>query len=317
MNLKNIALVLLGAAAAVSVLLLTSYTDGEPTGTTGNAYNENSPKTATGDLLVQQIRPPKVPSVLRFADAEIPLKDFDMRERIDRELLSNCFRHSATIGFLKRARRFFPVMEPILKKHGLPDDFKYLAVIESELMDLVSPAGAAGVWQFMKATAGGYGLEVNEEVDERYHLEKATDAACRYLLKAKNDFGDWLLAAASYNMGGGGLRGDMNEQKMTSFFDLHLNRETSRYVPRLLATKEIMEHPERYGFLLEADDYYPPMPEFRYVQVKGAVASWADFAKENNISYRTLKVYNSWIRSSRLTNKNGKTYEVKIPVGEY
>lgn len=309
----------MGGGATIGLLVLTSYTDGTPTtsGTSGTSETPthtdgNAPQTHT----VQEIRVPQLPDRMVFAGEEIPMTAFDIRERIDRELLSNCFRHSNTIGVIKRANRFFPIIEAILKKNDIPDDFKYLAVIESELMDLVSPAGASGVWQFMKETAGGYNLEVNDEVDERYHLEKATEAACQYLKKAKAEFGDWLLAAASYNMGGGGLKKDMESQKMTEYFDLHLNRETARYVPRMLATKEVMEHPDRYGFLIRPEDLYPKMPDFNYVKVTGAVASWADFAKEQGISYRTLKLYNAWIRGTKLTNKYGKTYEVKIPIGE-
>lgn len=317
--MKNTIIFLFGAAAVFSVFMLTAYTDNDnkPTQTNtannqGNNNEEGAPQTLNSP--VQEIRAPKLPTEMSFADETVSLEDFDILERIDREVLSTCFRHSNIIGVLKRANRIFPIIEPILAKNGVPDDIKYLAVTESELMELVSPAGAAGVWQFMKTTAPGYGLEVGDEVDERYHLEKATEAACKLLKKNKERFGSWMLAAAAYNMGEAGLARDMSAQQMTKYFDLHLNRETSRYVPRILATKEVMQNPQKYGILLENDDLHPQMPQFNIVKVTGAVANWGEFAKQQGISYRTLCLYNGWIRSSKLTNKYAKTYEVKIPI---
>lgn len=312
--IQNAMVFCLGGGTIIGLLMLTSYTDSSPTTTTNTSTTTNTPQTEQlPDDPVQVVRVPKLPATMSFANETISLSDFDIHERIDREVLSTCFRHSNIIGVLKRANRIFPVIEPILEKNGVPNDIKYLAVTESELMELVSPAGAAGVWQFMKTTAPSYGLEVNDEIDERYHLEKATEAACQYLKKAHTRFGDWMLAAASYNMGEGGLSQDMSSQKMSKYFDLHLNRETSRYVPRILASKEVMENPERYGLLIEKDDLYPQMPQFKTVKVSSSVASWGDFAKENSISFRTLKLYNPWIRGTKLTNKYAKTYEVKIP----
>lgn len=243
------------------------------------------------------------------------MDNFDAVERLDRELIANTFRHSATFLFFKRAHRYFPIIEPILKEQGIPDDMKYLAVAESALANAVSPAGACGFWQFMSGSARERGLEVTSEIDERYHLEKATRAACAYLKEAKAEFGSWMLAAASYNMGKGGLSKNIRDQQGTDYFSLNLNPETARYVFRILAIKEIMQHPKRYGFHFTADDLYQPFPAYKTVTVKAGVESWAAFAKKHNTTYRMIKVYNPWLRSGSLTNKSKKTYRINIPVG--
>lgn len=316
---KNLIFYGLGAATVITIIMLTSYTKPDsarqeinPTSTTTET-TEAAPKPNT---VAQDVYAPEIPDAVDFAGEALPMDNFDAKERFDRELISNCFRHSATFLFFKKANRYFPIIEPILKANGIPDDIKYLSVAESALSNAVSPAGARGFWQFMSGSAKERNLEVNSEVDERYHLEKATVAACKYLKEAYNDLGSWTLAAASYNMGKAGLKKRMKAQGGTTYFDLHLNSETSRYVSRIMAIKEIMKNPTRYGFHLEEKDLYPPMPKFKTVTVKGSIASLADFAKEQKTTYRMLKLYNPWLRNTSLTNKYKKTYLIKIPVAE-
>ncbi len=248
-----------------------------------------------------------------FAGERIPLENFDVRERLERELIVNSYRHSTTILNLKNSARYFPVMEKILKENGLPDDFKYLAVAESDLRNASSPAGAKGIWQFMEGTAGEYGMEVNKEVDERLHLEKSTRAACQYLKKYKERLGSWALVAAAYNMGPTGLRNEMETQKSNNFFDLNLNEETNRYIFRLVAIKHVMEHPELYGFDMKNEQMYPPLDNYALVTVDSSIANLGDFAKQYGVSYRMLKVFNPWLKGSSLTNSKRKVYDIKIP----
>ena len=259
------------------------------------------------------IRGISIDKAYSFAGENVPTENFDVRERLDRELLRNAYYHSSTILALKRSARFFPTIEKILAENGLPDDFKYLAVAESDLSNAVSPAGAKGVWQFMKGTGREYGLEINTSVDERYHFEKSTVAACKYLKKLKEKFGSWTLAAAAYNMGGAKLSSEKSLQRGNSYYDLNLNQETSRYIFRILAIKEIMSNPEQFGFQIEEDEKYPPLSDYTAVEVDEAVANWGDFAQKYGTSYRMLKVYNPWLVSASLPNKNRKTYEVRIP----
>ncbi|MCS7035181.1 MAG: lytic transglycosylase domain-containing protein [Saprospiraceae bacterium] len=249
-----------------------------------------------------------------FCSEKFPMDNFDVRQRLDAELLRNVYFHSSTILALKRAHALFPVLEPILKEEGVPEDLKYLAVAESNLSNAVSPAGARGVWQFMKSAADQYGLEVNDEVDERYHLEKATRAACRYLRRQKELLGSWVLAAAAYNGGPARISTEMQNQRARSFFDLNLAAdETMRYPFRIVALKEVMQNPEYYEYRIEKDHLYEPLPPYKVVKVDGPVASWADFAAEHGVSYRMFKLYNPWLISNQLTNKARKTYEVRLP----
>ena len=247
-----------------------------------------------------------------FAGERVPLEMFNIRERYERELLSNTYFHSNTMVLLKRSKRWFPVIEPILKEYGIPEDFKYLCVIESYLSNVVSPAGAAGFWQFMKSTAQEYGLEVNKEVDMRYNVELETEAACKYFLKAYERFGSWTLVAAAYNAGSARVAKFMREQGVDSYYDLLMAEETERYVFRILAIKTIFENPEKYGIYVSNSLAYEP---YRYsiVKVKEDVDSWAEFAKEHDITYKLLKVFNPWLRSNTLHVKKGKVYEIKIP----
>lgn len=248
-----------------------------------------------------------------FAGEEIPTDNFDAMERFDRELINNTYQHAATVLNIKNASRYFPVIEPILKKYDIPDDFKYLCVAESNLRMAISSAGAKGLWQFMESVGRAYGLEINEQVDERYHIERSTEAACVFLLHLKKRFGSWLLAAAAYNMGETGLAKRMDTQKMGSYFDLQLPEETSRYVFRIYAIKEIMSSPEKYGYYIDSTQEYPTIDDWKGVQVSQSIPDLADFAIANGTTYRKLKVYNAWLLGNALTISGNKNYEIKIP----
>lgn len=274
-------------------------------------------KASEALYLPQVVKAPRIKKDLSFAGETIPVNE-ETRERIDREFITNSYFHTSTVWALKMHTRFFPMMERILSEQGLSDDFKYLAVAESNLMNATSPAGAKGIWQFMPGTARELGLEVSPDVDERYHVEKATQAACRYLKRLNSTDGSWINAAAAYNVGPGRLKSQMNLQGETSFFDMSLNEETSRYVFRLVAIKEIMKDPTNFGFYLEPDDYYQPIVASKTIKVTSSIASWAAFAHQNKCTYKMFKYYNPWLISDKLTissaNNGGRTsYEVLIP----
>lgn len=253
-----------------------------------------------------------IPKNVQFAGEHVPLNDPEIRERYDREILSNTYFQSQGLLYFKRANRYFPVIEPILKQHNIPDDFKYLALIESGLMNVVSPAGAAGFWQFMKTTGPQYGLEVNNYVDERYHLEKATHAACKYLNDAYKKFDSWALAAAAYNAGSARIEKSLSQQGVTNYFDLYLNTETSRYVFRIMAVKEIIENPLEYGFHFDERDLYNSNNTYD-VQVNKSIPDLAGFAIEHGITYKLLKHYNPWLRSTMLPVNGDKQYTITLP----
>lgn len=255
---------------------------------------------------------PSIPANLNFADEKVPMNDVDVVERLDRELLVNTFWHSNTILMLKRANRYFPEIEKILKEEGVPDDFKYLCMIESGLANVVSPSNAAGFWQFLSSTGKRYGLQVDSEVDERYHLEKATRAACKYLKDNKNKLGSWTLAAAAYNMGENGVDRQIKSQGVDSYYDLYLNPETSRYLFRILAAKEIHTKQSDYGFNLEAETLYHPI-KTKSIEVNTSIESWPEYALEQGTNYKYLKLLNPWIRARKLTNKSGAVFTVLIP----
>jgi len=257
-----------------------------------------------------------VPEELDFAGEKVPLNDPDVFERMDRELLVNTYWQSNGLLMFKRAEKYFPTIEPILKKYGVPDDFKYLAVIESGLINVVSPAGARGVWQIMPGTAKENGLEVNDNVDERYNLEKATEVACKYILKAKESLGSWTLAAAAYNGGNSGISKRLEEQEVSNYYDLLLGEETGRYLFRIVALKEILNHPQKYGFNFTQQDLYSPIPTYT-VAVDTAVTDFASFAKGFGINYKILKIHNPWLREPKLNNKSGKKYLIEIPKEGY
>ena len=252
------------------------------------------------------------PEDLNFAGEEIPVYSSDIWERIDRELLKNTYWQSNTMLYFKKANKYFPIIEPILKEYNIPDDFKYLAVIESGLDNVVSPSGAAGFWQLMKGTAREYGLEVNKDIDERYNLEKATVAACEYLQEAYHKFGNWTMAAASYNMGKSGVRRKIKEQDSNNYYNLYLNSETARYVFRIIAVKEIMQNPKKYGFMFRRKDLYS-MPNLQAIEVDSTIANLSDFAKSYNINYKLLKQFNPWLRTRKLPDKSRRRYILKIP----
>lgn len=256
------------------------------------------------------------PTEIDFAGEKTPLYIADVKERLDRELLVNANLDASTLLIIKRANRSFPIIEPILKKNGVPDDFKYLAVAESALMNATSSAGAKGFWQFMPDTAKERGMEVNDGVDERYHLEKSTEAACKYLLDAYRKFGSWTLAAASYNGGFGGVNKQITIQGVTNYYDLLLTDETARYVFRILALKQIMKNPVEYGFNVAPAELYPNIPT-RKLEIDSSITDLAAFAKAQGINYKILKIHNPWLRDRKLTNPAKKKYIIEIPTEGY
>lgn len=258
----------------------------------------------------------QIPEQLDFAGEEMPLNDPDVHERMDRELLVNTYWQSNGLLMFKRAQKYFPIIEPILKKNGIPDDFKYLAVIESGLTNAVSPAGARGVWQIMPATAKENGLEVNDNVDERYHLAKSTEIACKYLLQSKKSLGSWTLAAAAYNAGNTGISNRLRDQNVKSYYDLLIGEETGRYLFRIVALKEIMKNPKTYGFNFNDTDLYNIIPTHEVV-VDTDVTDFTAFAQEHGINYKILKIHNPWLRETRLNNKSKKKYIIDIPQKGY
>jgi len=260
----------------------------------------------------------EVPAKVTFAGEELKLDRYDLHERYDREINGFTYLHSSTLLLIKRANRYFPIIEPILKENNIPDDFKYLAVIESNLNHrAVSSAGASGLWQFMPKTAPQYGLEVATEVDERYSIEKSTVAACKYLRQAYNKYGNWASVALSYNAGQGRISGELDKQQAGEGLDLWLVDETSRYYFRMLAVKQLFENPYKYGFVLSKNDLYKPM-DFKRVEVKESISDLAAFAKEQGISYAQLKDFNSWLRDRKLTisAKSRSSYTLLIPTQE-
>lgn len=295
-----VALCIITSTAAVSHIL----TAGQST-STGNVPQSQIPYCAVS---------PNLPEEIIFAGERYTLTQQDRRERLDREILAFTYSHINTMLQIKRANRLFPIVEPILRECGVPDDFKYLMIIESNGdINARSGVGAAGLWQFMEKTGKEYGLEVNSYVDERYHIEKATRAACRYLKKSYTDFGNWMTVAASYNAGMNSISKRVNSQKQQNAIDLVLVPETSRYLFRLLAVKCIFSDPVGYGFLLKKHDLYPPLPIKSKITINSAVESWADIAKKHNLTFLQLREANPWMRSSKMPNTAGKSYTVDIP----
>lgn len=271
-----------------------------------------------GPYVLSMTKSVEVPESVTFAGERINLNRYDMHERFDREINGFTYLHSTTLLLIKRANRYFPIIEPILRENGIPDDFKYLAVIESSLDHrAVSSAGAAGLWQFMPKTAPSYGLEVTSEVDERYSVEKATVAACRYFRQAYDKYGSWSSAALSYNAGQGRITTELSKQQAEQGLDLWLVAETSRYYYRMLAIKQIFENPSRYGFVLSDKDLYKPM-EFTQFEVTESIPDLATFAKEKGLTYAQLKDFNSWLRDRKLTisAKSQDSYTLFIPTKE-
>ncbi len=297
-------------AALLSGALFLSYSDKHETKpTTSSAIHE-----ITADRELPQV----VQSIVLdkqyfFAGERLPTEHIDVKERLERELLVNSYRHSSTLQYLKLMPRYFPLIESILKQEGLPDDFKYLAVAESGLRMAVSPAGAKGIWQFMKGTAQEYNLIVASDIDERYHVEKSTRAACKYLRDLKKQFGSWTLAAAAYNMGQTALSRDLKTQKETSYYNLNLSRETMRYIFRIVALKELHQNSQQYGYFLESSDLYRPLDNVQVIPVTETIPSLADFAHKYGATYRELKMYNPWLLNHKFAITSGRTYYIQLP----
>lgn len=253
-----------------------------------------------------------LPAELDYCGEPVPLQYADIRESIDREMLVNTYWQSQTLLFIKRMNKYFPVIEPILKANGIPDDFKYLAVAESGLTNAVSPSGATGFWQFLKQTGIEYGLEITSEVDERYHLEKSTRAACKYMKAGYEKYGNWTMVAASYNSGMAGIDKQIERQSREDYYDLLLNSETARYVFRILAIKTILQDPAKYGFRYREKDLYFEMPYYE-TEIDSSITDLSGFAECFQTNYKILKLLNPWLRDNTLTNKDGKIYSIKIP----
>lgn len=274
---------------------------------------ETAKEQVADGQLPQQVRPIDLSGPFTFAGEEIPVGEADVRERLDHELLRNAYFHRNTMLLLKRMPRFFPTIERILAEEGVPDDLKFLAVAESGLATATSVAGAKGYWQFMTPTGKGYDLEINGEVDERFHLEKSTRAACRYLKDYHKEFGDWRWVAAAYNMGGPNVRKWRDRQRAETVFDLDINAETMAYLFRIVALKTILSEPGRFGYALTDADAYPPLDGYRTIKVTTSIANLGDFAVSEGTTYRQLKVYNPWLVSSTLTVSKGNSYDIRIP----
>lgn len=262
--------------------------------------------------LSQHIVSVPIPKDINFANEAVPLQKFEVRERLDRELTVNTFWQSNTLLIIKRSKEYFKSIEPILKRMGVPDDFKYLAIAESGLQNVTSPSGAKGIWQFMPSSGKSYGLEINNNVDERYHLERSTEAACLYLLDAYAKFGNWSLAAASYNRGMAGIAADLEKQHVNDYYDLHLNSETSRYLLRIIAFKAILENPSDYGFHVESRDYYADPKTVTYT-INESIGNISDYAQSIGSNYHVIKSLNPWILGNELT-VDSKPYQIKAPL---
>jgi len=279
--------------------------------TTSTQNKEVDQKTIETVVIKNEISLPPLPKSIEFCGKTIHFNNFDVKERLDREIIVNTYRHSATIQYLKRAHRFFPELRQILKEENIPEDILYLCVAESGLAQVTSRSGAKGFWQFMPRTAKEYGLTVNKNIDERLNVEKSTRAACHYLKDANSIFNNWLLTCASYNRGMGGIKNDLKEQKVNDYFDLHLNAETSRYVFRILALKIVMENPEAYGFSLREDELYQEI-KTKSIQLTENVDDLVQWSIDNGTTYRMVKILNPWLIGKKLKVKN-ESYSLKIP----
>jgi membrane-bound lytic murein transglycosylase D len=305
-NTKNLIIVNIFLAGALITLSITSFRGSGESKPTGTPILGNAPD--------QTIKTINLNRKFDFCGEDFPMDNWDVRQRLDRELMASVYGHSQTLLGIKRAAAYFPLIEPILQSEGVPDDIKYVAVAESVLSNAVSPVGAKGVWQFMKETGLSYGLEINGEVDERYHLEKATKAACKYLKGEHDRLGSWVLSAAAYNGGPGRIATEKATQRANNFFEMNLAaEETMRYPFRIVAIKEVMKSPDLYEYLIDNDHLYGSLDNFTTVQVSDAVENWGDFAKQHGTNYRMLKLFNPWLIDSKLTNKTKKTYSIKIP----
>ena len=302
--------------AAVAVVICGLFIQAIQSPEVASQTTETATKVEQQSSQTLRVEALDIPNVMTFAGERVPLQDTDVRERLDREIHVNTYWHSNMLLMIKKANRFFSEIEPLLKKYNLPDDFKYLAVAESGLDNVTSHAGASGFWQFMKATGKEYGLEINNYVDERYNLELATKVAAQYLMNSKELFGSWTNAAAAYNAGNAGITKQMKRQDATDYYSLLLNSETGRYVFRILAFKEILSNPEKYGFYVDQQDLYQVIPT-KTIIIDTPVEDFAKFAKQQGINYKILKIHNPWLRDTYLKNASGKAYSIKIPIAGY
>ena len=304
------AIILIGVTAAIT--LLPAQSNDEQL----EEYEGTDKEFIAFDRIDHVTHDIELPDSMTFCGEGVPLDLFFVSERLERELLVNSYLHSSTLLLLKRTTRWFPVMEPLMEKYGLPEDFKYLAMIESSLTNAVSPSKAVGFWQFLEGTGKQYDLEINKEVDMRYNVEKETVAACRYLKDSYRKFGSWTAAAAAFNCGNGRISKTMEEQRVDSYYDMLLPEETQRYVYRILALKLITENPEKYGFQIRDNGWYQPY-ETKTVTVTESIKNLVDFAYEQGTNLKMLKYFNPWLRGNSLTISAGNSYDIKIPTGKY
>ena len=301
------AIILIGVTAAITFGIAQS-TETKDDG----FYDGLNPDVLSYDYLDQNIHDIELPKTLDFCGESVPLDRFYVRESLEREIIVNSYRHSNTILLLKRTTRWFPVIEPILRKNNLPEDFKYLAMIESDLTNVVSPSKAVGFWQFLEGTGKQYGLEIYKEVDMRYNQELETQIACDFLKDLYAKFGSWTLSAAAYNCGGGKVSRSIEEQHVSSYYDLLLPAETERYIYRILAFKLITQNPEKYGFHISDEGWYQPL-EYKTITVTETIEDLAQFAIDKGTNLKMLKYYNPWLRSNKLTISEGNSYQIKLP----
>lgn len=304
----GIIFILIGATAAIT------YCIAQNANTNGNntAYEPRYSDVLSFEHLDQYVHDIEFPARLDFCGEQVPLDRFYVRESLERELLVNSYLHASTLLLLKRTSRWFPVIEPIMRQNGLPNDFKYLAMIESSLTNAVSPSKAVGFWQFLEGTGKEYNLEINKEVDMRYNQELETKAACQYLKDSYKRFGSWTLAAAAFNCGNGRINRTIEEQRVNSYYDMLLPNETERYVYRILALKLITENPQKYGFHISDEGWYQPL-EYKTITVTESITDLVDFAINNGTNLKMLKYYNPWLRGTSLTISEGNSYKIKIP----
>lgn len=316
MKTRNILIACIAAITIIGVTSVISIVTGQSNDEQMETYEGTDHEFLTFDQIDHLTHDIELPDSMEFCGEEVPLNLFYVRERLERELVVNTYKHAATLLLLKRTTRWFPVMEPLMEQYGLPEDFKYLAMIESELTNAVSPSKAVGFWQFLESTGKEYNLEINKEVDMRYNVEKETVAACKYLKESYRKFGSWTSAAAAFNGGNGRISRTIDEQHVDSYYDMRLPEETQRYVFRILALKLITENPEKYGFQISDNGWYQPF-ETKTVTVTQSIPNLIDFAFEQGTNYKMLKYFNPWLRSNSLTISAGNSYDIKIPTGEF
>ena len=306
----GMAIILIGVTAAITIAFAQSNDEQM------EAYEGTDKEYLYFDHIDHITHDIQLPDSLDFCGETVPLDLFYVRERLERELIINTYLHSSTMFLLKRTSRWLPVIEPIMEQNGLPNDFKYLAMCESNLTNAVSPSKAVGFWQFLEGTGKEYNLEIDKEVDMRYNVEKETVAACKFLKSSYRKFGSWTTAAAAFNCGNGRVSKTIEEQRVDSYYDMLLPEETQRYVFRILALKLIVENPEKYGFQISDNGWYKPY-ETKTVTVTESIPDLVEFAYEQGTNYKMLKYFNPWLRDNSLTISKGNSYDIKIPTGEF